>query len=107
MLADPGVDAINFGPADYSMSLNCKTNTSGGNSFYDLNDSPSDVAMKDIIAKARPKGIGVMAPAVPPTYENAKKLIVKGVNMVIMGNDFGNYGTALKNIKEETLSKFQ
>ena len=103
MLAVPGVDAINFGPADFSMSLNCKTNTSGGNSFYDLNDSPADIAMKDIIAKARPKGIGVMAPAVPPTYENAKRLVDKGVNMVIMGNDFGNYGAALKSIREETL----
>lgn len=107
MLAVPGVDAINFGPADFSMSLNCKTNTSGGNSFYDLNDSPADIAMKDIIAKARPKGIGVMAPAVPPTYENAKKLVDKGVNMIIMGNDFGNYGAALKSIREETLSKFK
>ncbi len=106
MLAVPGVDAINFGPADFSMSLNCKTNTTGGNSFYDLNDSPADVAMKDIIAKARPKGIGVMAPAVPPTYENAKRLIDKGVNMVIMGNDFGNYGSALRNIHDETLAKF-
>ena len=63
--------------------------------------------MKDIIAKARPKGIGVMAPAVPPTYENAKKLVDKGVNMIIMGNDFGNYGAALKSIREETLSKFK
>lgn len=107
MLAVPGVDAINFGPADFSMSLNCRNNTSGGNSFYDLNDSPADVAMKDIIAKARPKGIGVMAPAVPPTYENAKKLVDKGVNMVIMGNDFGNYGAALKTIREETLAKFK
>lgn len=107
MLAIPGIDAINFGPADFSMSLNCKNNSSGGNSFYDLNDSPADVAMRDIIAKARPKGIGVMAPAVPPTYENAKKLIDKGVNMIIMGNDFGNYGAALKSIREETLARFK
>lgn len=107
MLAVSGVDAINFGPADFSMSLNCKTKTSGGNSFYDLNDSPADIAMKDIISKARPKGIGVMAPAVPPTYENAKKLVDKGVNMIIMGNDFGNYGAALKSIREETLLKFK
>lgn len=95
-----GIDAINFGPADYSMSINC-------NSFYDLKDSPADEAMKKIIAQARPKGVGVMAPAVPPTYENAKSLIDKGVNMVIMGNDFGSYMGALKAIKAETLDKFQ
>ncbi|MCI6699693.1 MAG: aldolase/citrate lyase family protein [Lachnospiraceae bacterium] len=106
MLSVPGIDAINFGPADYSMSLNCRNNTSGGNAFYDLNGSPSDHAMQEIISKARPKGIGVMAPAVPPTYENAKKLVDKGVSMVIMGNDFGCYNTALHQIASETLSKF-
>ncbi|RRK33984.1 2,4-dihydroxyhept-2-ene-1,7-dioic acid aldolase [Schaedlerella arabinosiphila] len=107
MMSVQGIDAINFGPADFSMSLNCKSNTSGENSFYDLNDSPADVAMKEIIAKARSKEIGVMAPAVPPTYENAKKLIDKGVNMVIMGNDLGNYAAALKTIRDETLAKFK
>lgn len=107
MMSVHGIDAINFGPADFSMSLNCKSNTSGENSFYDLNDSPADVAMKEIITKARSKEIGVMAPAVPPTYENAKKLIDKGVNMVIMGNDLGNYAAALKTIRDETLAKFK
>lgn len=100
LMAVEGIDAINFGPADYSMSIN-------SNSFYNLKDSPADEAMKQIIAQARPKGVGVMAPAVPPTFENAKSLIDKGVNMIIMGNDFGSYMSALKSIKAETLDKFQ
>ena len=44
---------------------------------------------------------------IPETDENAKKLIDKGVNMVIMGNDFGCYNTALHQIRDETLKKFQ
>jgi hypothetical protein len=27
--------------------------------------------------------------------------------MVIMGNDFGNYGSALRTIRDETLAKFR
>ena len=41
------------------------------------------------------------------SYTVIKKLVDKGVNMVIMGNDFGNYGAALKAIREETLAKFK
>lgn len=94
-----GIDAINFGPSDYSMSINTP-------SFYNVKDNPTEDAMRQIIAKALPKGIGVMAPAVPPTYENAKALIEKGINMIIMGSDMYNYSSALKTIKTETLDKF-
>ncbi|MDD5017415.1 MAG: aldolase/citrate lyase family protein [Eubacteriales bacterium] len=96
----PGIDAINFGPADYSMSTNAP-------SGYNMKDSSVDEVMKLIVSKSAPKGISVMAPAVPPTYENAVSLINKGVNMVIMGSDMFNFQSAIKMIKKDTLDKYK
>ena len=95
-----GIDAINFGPADYSMSVNTPTG-------YDMKNSNTDEVLERIIKIAEPKGIGVMAPAVPPTLEHAERLIHKGVNMVIMGSDILNFQRAITAIKEETLMKYQ
>jgi len=48
-----------------------------------------------------------MAPAVPPTLENAQRLLEKGVNMVIMGSDMNSFQNALNIIKAETLDRYQ
>ena len=95
----PGVDAINFGPADYSSSMN-------NHSFYDLSKGPANDALDLVLKYAGERNIGVMAPATPATYESAKKLIDRGVNMIIMGNDLGHVSGALKRIHDETVAKF-
>lgn len=90
----PGMDAINFGPTDYALSLGLKL-------FYKMDDPVIEAALGKIIAKAKPLGMGVMAPVVPPTVEGAKKAIAKGVNMLIMGSDMFNFQAACKNIISE------
>lgn len=98
ILTVPGVDAINFGPADYALSKNIRV-------FYDVNQPDVQSAMNEIIAKYRPRGVSVMAPAVPPTLENARVLIDRGVNMIILGSDMFNYQNALGTIRKEVLDK--
>ncbi len=93
-----GIDAINFGPADYANSLNI-------HSFYNLAEGPANDALDLVIKHAREKNIGVMAPATPANYESAKALIDRGVNMIIMGNDIGHFGNALKSIKADAIDK--
>ena len=100
MMAVDGVDAINFGPADYSMSTNTPTG-------YDMKNSSTDVVLQKLVEAARPRKIGVMAPAVPPTLENAQRLLEKGVNMVIMGSDMNSFQNALNIIKAATLDRYQ
>ena len=100
MMAVEGIDAINFGPADYSMSTNTPTG-------YDMKNSSTDVVLQKLIEIARPRKIGIMAPAVPPTLENAQRLLEKGVNMVIMGSDMNSFQNALNIIKAETLDRYQ
>ena len=94
-----GIDAINFGPADFALSKNMQT-------FYNMNQPVVLDALAEIVKRAKPKGMAVMAPAVPPTLENAMSLINKGVNMVIMGSDMFNYQNALRNIKENAIDKY-
>ena len=94
IMSVPGIDAINYGPADYAMSL-CIPK------FYDVNE-PSVKASMDAIAKYTGRlGMGLMAPAIPPVAENVRTLLDRGVNMIIMGNDMMCINTSLKSIMEE------
>lgn len=80
ILEVPGIDVINFGPADYSLSRLIPIDYSMSNP--EVNDK-----LDELIAKCHPRGIKVMAPCIPPTAENAVRLAQKGVDMIIMGND--------------------
>lgn len=75
-----GLDVINFGPADYSLSRLIPIDYSMSNP--EVNDK-----LDELIEKCHARGIKVMAPCIPPTPENAAKLVEKGVDMIIMGND--------------------
>jgi 4-hydroxy-2-oxoheptanedioate aldolase len=75
-----GLDIINFGPADYSLSRLIPID-------YSMSNKEVDERLDLLIAKCRPKGLKVMAPCIPPNRENAERLIAKGVDMLIMGND--------------------
>lgn len=98
LMSVPGVDAINFGPADFALSKNIRV-------FYDVNQPDVQDAMNEIARRTTKLGMGLMAPAIPPTEESAKTLIGRGVNMVIMGSDMFNFQNALKNIKNNAVSK--
>ena len=99
VMAVEGIDAINFGPADYSMS----TNRPSG---YDMKNSNTDEILGKLVEAARPKGIGIMAPALPPTEETIKTLIAKGVNMLICGSDIYHFQNALKTVKAAGVDEY-
>ena len=88
ILAVEGIDVINFGPADYSLSRQIPID-------YSMSNPEVTARLDELINKCRPRGIKVMAPCIPPNAENAAKLAEKGVDMIIMGNDvlFLNEGT--------------
>lgn len=80
ILAVEGIDVINFGPADYSLSRQIPIDYSMSNP--EVNDK-----LDELIEKCHARGIKVMAPCIPPNQDNAAKLVQKGVDMIIMGND--------------------
>ena len=91
IMSVPGIDAINFGPTDYANSL-------GKILYYQMDAPEVEAALKEIVAKSKPLGVSVMAPVVPATLEGAKKAIDKGINMLIMGSDMGNFQAKCKEI---------
>ena len=94
LMAVPGIDAINFGPADYSNSLCLRTG-------YSIDQPEVSDALEALRQRCQPKGIGIMAPANPPTMENAMHLIEKGVTMVIMSSDFNIWNSSIRSIRTE------
>lgn len=73
ILSVGGIDAINFGPIDYSLSAGLPIG-------YKIDHPSLYDAYQKIETRARAKGIGIMCPVVPPTQENARDMIAKGVN---------------------------
>lgn len=92
ILAIPGIDAINFGPIDYSLSAGLPIG-------YRIDHPSLKGAYEKIEARARAKGIGIMCPVIPPTLENAREAIANGITMLILGNDIHHLQAAFKTIK--------
>lgn len=75
-----GIDVINFGPADYSISRRISID-------YSMSHPEVDEKLSELIEKCHARDIKVMAPCIPPVAENVIALKNKGVDMIIMGND--------------------
>jgi 4-hydroxy-2-oxoheptanedioate aldolase len=99
LMSVPGIDAINFGPADFALSKNIRV-------FYDVNQPQVQDAMSEIAKRTTKMHMGLMAPAIPPTKESVDTLLSRGVNMVIMGSDMFNYQNALKNIRNNVIENY-
>ncbi|MBM6595107.1 HpcH/HpaI aldolase family protein [Microvirga pudoricolor] len=75
-----GIDIVNYGPVDYALSKHLPVD-------YSMSGKEIDQLLDLLIAKCHARGIKVMAPCIPTSLENAQRLIEKGVDMLIMGND--------------------
>jgi 4-hydroxy-2-oxoheptanedioate aldolase len=75
-----GIDVINFGPADYSISRQISID-------YSMSHPEVDEKLAELIEKCHARRIRVMAPCIPPVAEKVIALKKKGVDMIIMGND--------------------
>lgn len=93
LMSVPGIDAINFGPADLSNSIDKFEG-------YDMDHGYVADSLEKLRKQAEPRGIGIMAPA-GRTAESAQKLIDKGVTMVIMSSDYNLWREDLVSIGKE------
>lgn len=75
-----GIDVINFGPADYSISRRISID-------YSMSHPEVEARLAELIEKCHARNIKVMAPCIPPVAENVTALKKRGVDMIIMGND--------------------
>ncbi|MCR5760398.1 MAG: 2,4-dihydroxyhept-2-ene-1,7-dioic acid aldolase [Sphaerochaetaceae bacterium] len=80
ILSVEDVDAVNFGPIDYALSV-------GAQVGYKITDDRVDYGYKRLREVAQKKGVAIMAPVVPSTEADLKAAIDRGINMLILGND--------------------
>lgn len=92
----PGIDAVNFGPIDYSLSIGAKVG-------YATEDPRVAEAYRKLAEGAKRRGIGVMCPVVPATREAIEAAIGRGITMLILGNDMYHLQAALKKMKTEAI----
>ena len=95
ILAVPGIDAVNFGPLDYSLSKNLPVG-------YGINGAVAE-AFETLVKKARPKGIGIMCPVVPATSESIEEAVGKGINMLILGNDMYHFQNSCRHLVKDCI----
>lgn len=93
ILDTEGIDAINFGPIDYSLSI-------GAEVGYNSKNTKVNEAYALLQKETEKRGIGILAPVVPSSPEDIKAAIKKGINMLILGNDMMYFQKALSILKE-------
>lgn len=96
----PGIDAVNFGPLDYALSIGAKVG-------YATEDPRVAEAYRLLAEGSRKRGIGVMCPVVPATRENVDAAIARGINMLIMGNDMYHLQQSFKRIVGECAEPYR
>lgn len=95
-----GVDAVNFGPIDYALSIGAKVG-------YATEDARVADAYEKLVQGCSKRGIGVMCPVVPATKESIEAAINKGITMLILGNDMYHLGSALKTMKQQVVDSYR
>ena len=91
-----GIDGVNFGPIDYSLSI-------GAEIGYATQDSRVADAYTSLKEECQKRSIAIMCPVVPATVENIEAAIDRGINMLILGNDMHHLQQALKKMKTEAI----
>ncbi len=88
-----GIDIINFGPADYSISRRISID-------YSMSHPEIEEKLAELVEKSHARGIKVMAPCIPPVADNVLALTKKGVDMIIMGNDVMFLNQGLNRVRD-------
>ena len=103
ILSVGNIDAVNFGPADFAMSLNIRR-------FYDMTITEVNEGYKKLVDRCRPAGINIMNYVYPfdgdlnPT-DSVKKAVESGCNMPILGNDLDLFKSTVSNSKIKVIDK--
>jgi 4-hydroxy-2-oxoheptanedioate aldolase len=83
ILSVDGLDMIDIGPTDLAMSMGLPL-------LYKTDFPEIQEALDMLIVKSKEKHKSLMFPAIPPTLEQAQKLVAKGIRAIILGNDLGS-----------------
>ena len=94
ILSCPAIDAVNFGPVDYALSVGAKVG-------YAITDERVEYGYRRLKEETSKRSIGIMAPVVPSGEADLRAAIDRGINMLILGNDMYHLNQGLKSIAAE------
>jgi len=92
-----GIDAVHFGPADYSLSRQLPVD-------YRLGHPEVLARLQLLIEKCHARAIQVMVPCFPADGETARRLIDMGSDMLLMGSDLSwlnQAGQRIADVREQ------
>ena len=96
ILSVPGLAAVSLGPSDLSLAL-------GNPDTYNLDMPEVRVRFEKLYKAARERGIPIMGPIAPPTYERLKQMTEQGLRIAILRNDITNFRNTLNGIVENVI----
>ena len=91
-----GIDALSFGPFDYSLSVNLPAD-----------DPRVWDAFKFVVEKGRGKGLSTLTDIYPATEEKAREFIDMGVNFLLFGLDVILLNAAMRNIMNNVVNRIR
>lgn len=97
ILGVEGIDAVHFGPADYSLSRQLPVD-------YRLGNPEVAQRLEQLIEKCHARSIQVMVPCFPADGETAKRLLDMGCDMLLMGSDLSwlnHAGRSISAVKQQ------
>ena len=97
ILSVPGLSAVSLGPSDLSLAL-------GNPDTYNLDMPEVRIRFEKLYAAAKARGIPVMGPIAPPTYERLKQMKENGLRLAILRNDITNFRNTLKGIVDNVVT---
>lgn len=96
ILAVEGVDALSFGPFDYSLSMGLKAN-----------DPRIWEDFRMVVDKGKQKGLSVLTDIFPATEEKARRYIGMGVNFLLFGLDVIIMNASVRSIMQDVVVKIR
>lgn len=93
ILAVEGLGGIQLGPSDLALGLGIKET-------YNFDNPAVKSRFTILFEKAKEKGIPLMGPIAPPTFERACEMIENGVRVMTLRNDITNFKMLLKDMRK-------
>ena len=87
---------ICFGPTDLAMSMGLRL-------VYQMDAPPIQAAFRTLTEKAREHGKEVMSLAIPPTADEARKLIAAGVRAILLRSDVAVFERVCRDMRERVI----
>jgi 4-hydroxy-2-oxoheptanedioate aldolase len=95
ILSVRGIDAVSFGPMDYSLS----------SGIFDPSHPDIKELYETMVRKAASKKLQVLTVVSPPTLERVEELIRMGVHFLAIGADIGSIASGFGSIMQDIILK--